>query len=121
MSPLDKVEVEVVELNTFCKQQGIKHVSVLKTDCQGYDLEVLRGVGSMWEEKLLDIVCCEVLFTKLYEKQAYFEEIVKYLRDQEFELYGLYGVARTTRKSMAWADAVFCRADWLDKRKGDRS
>lgn len=39
--------VRVTTLKTYCREQGISNISFLKTDTEGYDLPVLRGVA--WE------------------------------------------------------------------------
>jgi len=38
-------KVQVTTLNTYCREKGVSHISFLKTDTEGYDLPVLRGVS----------------------------------------------------------------------------
>ncbi len=40
-------KVRVTTLKTYCREHGVSNISFLKTDTEGYDLPVLRGVD--WE------------------------------------------------------------------------
>lgn len=39
------VDVNVIRLDTFCKENGITHIEHIKVDAQGSDLDVLKSMG----------------------------------------------------------------------------
>ena len=39
------VDVNVIRLDTFCKENGITHIEYIKVDAQGSDLDVLKSMG----------------------------------------------------------------------------
>ena len=41
----DAVDVNVIRLDTFCKENGITHIEHIKVDAQGSDLDVLKSIG----------------------------------------------------------------------------
>lgn len=102
-----QVPVQVVRLQDWCKAQSLEHVHVLKVDCQGYDLQVLRGADDLLREGRIELLCVEVSFKPLYEGQAFFDEILNFLRLRDYALYGIYDVRRDPDGGIAWADAVF--------------
>ena len=56
--------VPMKRLDTFCKDHGISSIDLLKTDCEGFDLEVLVGAGSMLLNGGIAAVLCEVNLRK---------------------------------------------------------
>ncbi|MFZ4595746.1 MAG: FkbM family methyltransferase, partial [Verrucomicrobiaceae bacterium] len=91
--------------------QQLTKIHVLKTDCQGFDLEVLRGAETLLRNGAIQILCCEVLLTKQYHQQAYFDDIYRYLRDLGYNLLNLYQPFRRADGTIRWADAVFVHRD----------
>lgn len=110
------IEVTVNTLSAYCRNNKIETIDILKTDTQGFDLEVLQGGDELLKNHQVAIIFCEVLFALLYEKQAYFKDILAYLTEREFELVGLYNPFRTPVQSLAWADALFVNRTALERR-----
>ncbi len=48
--------VEVTTLDAELERLGIAHVDMLKVDCEGYDLHVLRGARRLLEDRRADVV-----------------------------------------------------------------
>jgi FkbM family methyltransferase len=53
-------DVEMVTLDAFLEQKGISSVDLLKTDCEGYDLEVILGAEKALRQGRVSAVLCEV-------------------------------------------------------------
>lgn len=102
-------EVSMDTVTEWAARNGISHVHLMKTDCQGYDLEVLRGAGPLLASGTVGVVCCEVLFSQLYEGQAWFDETCAFMRGHGYRLLGLYEIFRRPDGVMRWADAVFVK------------
>jgi FkbM family methyltransferase len=52
--------VSMKRLDTFCQENSIPFIDLLKTDCEGFDHEVLKGAGSMLRDGDIGAVLCEV-------------------------------------------------------------
>jgi len=82
-------QVQMARLDGFTKKHGIDRIQLLKTDCEGYDLQVLQGAEGMLSEDRIDCVYCEVNFRRTDEHGDFFE-IESYLRQFNFTFYALY-------------------------------
>jgi FkbM family methyltransferase len=94
---VDKVErIKVVRLDQIWKEYSSKKPTYLKIDVQGYEKQVLLGMGSLIEE----ILCMQVEITLIpfYVEQPKFQEVFEFLYDNGFDLvklkpHGLYSGA----------------------------
>ncbi len=82
-------EVALRSVDPFCQDQGIEHIELLKTDCEGFDMEVLKGAGGMLGEQKIDCIYCEVNFRR-DGRHGDFYDIDAYLRGFKYVFYGLY-------------------------------
>src|SRR3954471_6435418 len=67
--------VEVVTLDDYCARKGIESIDVLKSDTQGYDLEVLKGARGLMEAGRIGLILVEIIFAELYKDGARVEDI----------------------------------------------
>jgi FkbM family methyltransferase len=79
-------------------------LDLLKLDCQGSELAVLKGAG----DRIRDIrwVYCEVSFEPVYDGAPLWGELHAFLRSSGFELRGLSGFSGAGL-SVQWADALY--------------
>lgn len=70
--PWPTERVEMVRLDSFCEEHDIVHIHFLKTDCEGYDLEVLQGAERMLRSEHIDCVFCEINFRRTDEHGDFF-------------------------------------------------
>jgi FkbM family methyltransferase len=54
--------VTITTLGSFCAEQNISHVDFLKTDTEGFDLEVLKGAEAMLRSHKIQFILAEVSF-----------------------------------------------------------
>jgi FkbM family methyltransferase len=83
------------------------HSVFLKTDTQGFDMNVLRGFG----ERLKDIRCIQIeaAFKPIYEGTPRYDEVLSFLEEAGFSLSGVYPVSRDANHAIIEADFVFVR------------
>lgn len=74
-----RVEVEVDTVDEYCGRAAIPHIDILKSDTQGYDLEVLRGANEMLAAGKIDLVYLELTFSDMYKGLPRFDEIHRFL------------------------------------------
>lgn len=99
--------VEVVTIDTFCKKNGIRTINLLKTDTEGYELNVLKGASEMIKQNKVQFVYVEILFNENYVGQSSFGEIYNFLIENSFELVRFYDVLYTNEGLASKTDALF--------------
>lgn len=77
-----ELPVDLVSLDDILAESQLK-VDFVKTDVQGFDLNVLRGL----ERSLPTVsnVMCEVQFVPIYQEQSCFEEVLKWMMARGFK------------------------------------
>lgn len=92
--------VEPVDLLTgdvYCDQHGIEHISYLKVDTEGFDMEVLKGFHQMIGRQRIDLIQVEAAMNPLNERHVDLTTFRGYLEACNYYLFGIYG-ARHERK-----------------------
>ena len=84
-----QVSVKITTLDQFLKERSIPKVDILKTDCEGFDLDVLKGAKSAFERQIVRAVISEVTFNDR-SFHAKFRDIDEYLRRHGHYCFALY-------------------------------
>jgi FkbM family methyltransferase len=113
---VETLEVPMDTVDHFCAGQGIHEIDLLKTDVQGYDLNVFKGATGLLEAGRIHAAFCEVNFHTLYDGQCSFEDTYAFLRSHGFSLCGFYDLVREGAWHIHWADALFIRPEYFGKR-----
>ena len=88
-----KRNVQVKRLDEYIKNdKNINQIDLLKIDTQGYELEILEGLGT--ELNKVRILITELMFYDYYEKSLSFYELESILRPFNFSLYDINHVAK---------------------------
>jgi len=107
-------ETVVVEMRTlagFADETGITNIDLLKTDCEGYDLNVLRGGESLLRDRRVSMVYSEVNMRR-DEKHGDFFAIDGFLRNYGYLFYALYDYSGAGSSQAE----TFCNALWVNDR-----
>jgi len=104
--PCSAAVVKVITIDDFLSDHHISHVNLLKTDTQGFDLNVLKGAGLSLEKKAIDIIMVELNFIELYQGQGKASEIIEFLASKDYGLVDLYQKERKGN-CIQWCDAIF--------------
>jgi FkbM family methyltransferase len=97
-----RTPVEVVTLDEYARGR----IDLLKSDTQGFDLEVLRGAESLIRSHRIGLVFLEVNFAPLYVGQPRFDELLGWLLDRGLELVGVYNLYSKGHRA-GWCDVLF--------------
>jgi FkbM family methyltransferase len=81
--------VTMQTLDTFCQEQEVVKIDLLKTDCEGYDLQVLEGATTLFGERRIDAIYSEVNFERSARYGDFFA-IERFLGSRGFTVYGIY-------------------------------
>ena len=92
MDPNDYEMVNVETLDDFVERQQIHQIDLLKTDTEGFDLQVFKGSEKILKDCRVKFIISEVGFLKNDLQHSYFEEICVYLNSRGFRLLGFLGV-----------------------------
>ncbi len=108
MNMVRRETVPICRIDTWAQDRGLQHIDFLKSDTQGYDLEVLKGCEGLLRERRIEFVQVEVFLENAYEGQASLEQICSYMKQWNYRLLGLYHTARCPEnKWITWGDLLF--------------
>jgi FkbM family methyltransferase len=82
-------QVAMARLDSYCAAHNIARIGILKTDCEGFELEVLRGARTMLENSCVDAIYAEVNFRRDGAHGDFFA-IESYLTGLGYVFYALY-------------------------------
>lgn len=82
-------QVSMTTLTEVFKKSNLNRIDLLKTDVEGYDLQVLMGAESLLKNKKITAVYCEVNLRN-DNLHGNFFLIHKYLRNYGYEFYAMY-------------------------------
>ncbi|MDQ3803098.1 MAG: FkbM family methyltransferase [Acidobacteriota bacterium] len=110
-----ETEVEVITLDRYCEEKGIPHISLLKTDTQGYDFEVLKGADGLMRGNRIELIFMEVIFSAMYQDLPAFDEVYRFLLDRGFKLVSFYQF-HYQQEMASWSDALFLNTSFGSRR-----
>lgn len=106
----ESTRVEVQTVDDYCARNAVPCIDVLKSDTQGYDLEVLRGASGMLSSGRVELVYVEINFVELYKGQARPEAMLGFLADHAFDPIHFYRF-QYWKQRVGWTDVLFQRRD----------
>ena len=99
-------EIEVSTVDRHCSQHGIPFIDLLKSDTQGFDLEVIKGAQGLFNARKVRLLYLELTFQKLYHGIPPMDEMYRFICDQGFELISFYKFSYRNGRA-GWTDALF--------------
>lgn len=111
LATASKVDVETRTLDEFAASTlADAPVSLLKTDVQGGDLDVLRSGSRLLSSGRVGAVLVELNFEGFYADQPHAPELIAHLEEFGYRLAGLYPPRRRSQVApIRWADGLFLR------------
>lgn len=104
--------VDVSTVDDYCADRGIARINVLKTDTQGFDLEVLKGAAGMIRQRAIELVLIEITFSDVYVGQPGLDEIWGFMTGHGFALVTFYPF-QYLRQKAHWTDALFVHPNFV--------
>jgi FkbM family methyltransferase len=105
--PKETIEVEVINLDDFLKENSISMIDILKFDIQGGELSALRGAESLLKAGSTPLIFTEIMFAPHYEGAPLFHEIWSFLSRFGYSLFDIYSLHRAANGQLRYGDALF--------------
>ena len=106
----DTYPVELTTADDYCAARGIERIDILKSDTQGFDLDVLKGAQGMIDRRAIQLILMEITFSDMYKGSPRFDEIYSWLADRRFVLVSFYDFYYQHGRA-GWTDALFVADD----------
>lgn len=100
-------QVEVITVDSVCKDNQIPYINFLKTDTEGYELEVLKGASEMMRNNKVQFVFVEIFFKENFIGQSSFGDIYNFLQAHNFDLVRFYEMEIAGEGIANRTDALF--------------
>tara|TARA_B100000686_G_C16709601_1_gene928333 strand:- start:99 stop:851 length:753 start_codon:yes stop_codon:yes gene_type:complete len=98
--------VPLLTLGNYITEKKIEKVNMLKIDTQGYEPEVLSGLGDQLAK--IDVVLTELMFYDFYERSLSFSDIEQYLLPAGFQLYDISHISKNPMNGRTdWVDVIY--------------
>lgn len=104
------VDVEVMTVDSFAEKHGLKRIDILKSDTEGYEMEVLVGAREVLAAERVRFVLVECGFHPGDRRHTLFDELRDYLLPLGFRVFGFYDqqLEWSGEKSLRFANVTFC-------------
>ncbi|HET9418216.1 MAG TPA: FkbM family methyltransferase [Chthoniobacterales bacterium] len=103
--------VNVTTVDQFLTEQSIAAVDILKSDTQGYELEVFKGAEEAMRRGRIGLVYFEFIFSEMYRSLPRFDEVFRFLTDRDFLLVSIYDIHHQ-RNLADWANLLFVNREY---------
>lgn len=110
ISKNENVLLEIVKVKTidnFLTEHGINCIDFLKTDTEGYELEVFKGAEESIASGKIKVIYVEVGFSKCDRQHNYWIDIIQLLESYNYHFAGLYEKAYGLNLKILHANALF--------------
>ena len=101
--------VEIRTLDSFCAEQKISHIDLLKTDTEGFDLEVVKGAEAMLRAGQIQFILAEVTFQLDNTYHTSFFHLAEYLYGLKYRFVDIYDddVTSFSQPPVNYCNALF--------------
>lgn len=102
-------KVPCISGDEFCSRAGIEHIDFLKIDTEGHEIDVISGFQRMLRERKISFIQTEVGMNKGNKKHIYLSNIISYMEDFGYNIFGIYEQVRELDNGtpLRRADIVF--------------
>ena len=98
--------VTVARLDDYMESSSVQRVNLLKIDTQGFEPEVLEGLGNRLSD--VDVVLSELMFYDYYERSLSFSDIEQWLLPAGLRLYDINHISRNPMNGRTdWVDVIY--------------
>ncbi|MCX6702141.1 MAG: FkbM family methyltransferase [Candidatus Zambryskibacteria bacterium] len=110
------IEIPIMTLDKFTRDNSIDHIDILKLDTQGTEYEIIEGATETLKKTKL--IFTEITVIPTYEGQKEIDEIIKILRLNGFYIHNFYDIwlgKGKNRGRIRQLDAIFLNEKFFPK------
>lgn len=107
--------IRIDTLDSFCGQNNIERIDILKIDTEGHDGEVIRGAQKMFGQSRIHIVQCELGVHPANKNHVPLSEMVEKMHTFGFDIFGFYSQKPRETMALRRVDTVFVSRSILAK------
>ncbi len=111
-------KVAVTTVDQFLADHSIAKIDILKSDTQGYELEVFKGAEDAMRQGRIGLIYFEFIFAEMYRNLPPFDQVYRYLVDRGFLLVAIYNFHRQDDVA-SWADVLFVNREYCERSRVD--
>ena len=104
--------IELKTIDQFCDDNNIEQIDILKSDTQGFELEVFKGAEHTIRENKIGLIYFEIIFCDMYKDLPSFAQIYDFLTSREFLLVSFYKF-HYKKQLASWTDALFVHKSYI--------
>ncbi len=108
-------EVETASLDTFCAEQNIASVQLMKIDVQGGELEVLLGGQNRLAANTFDVIVAEGFLVPHYESAPLLDEVYSFVSGYGYTAYDLFKGPTATNGQLRFCDMIYVSAPFRER------
>lgn len=111
---------ETVQVNTvdlFLKEKQLGKIDILKSDTEGFELQVLEGAKEALQEQLIDMLYIEVGFVKGDQQHTHWMDVVNHLEQYGYSFCGLFESSYGFDLKPYYGNALFMSPSRLEANK----
>jgi len=98
--------VKVDRLDNYLSNNSIDNVDLLKIDTQGYEPEVIEGLGDSINN--IKVIVTELMFYDYYDRSLSFYDIEKILLPKGFKLFDISHISKNPMNGRTdWVDVIY--------------
>jgi FkbM family methyltransferase len=101
------IEIRTDTVDSFCAQNSIPNIDILKADIEGMEARLFAGAAEMFRRKAVRFVFTEVYFYPVYETMPLFCDLQRQLQSFGFRLHGLYSLTRGASGNVEFGNALY--------------
>lgn len=98
--------VDVKTIDQVCQETNIGRIDILKSDTQGFDLEVFKGGEETIRAGRIGLIYFELIWSDMYKNLPSVAEIYEFLTARDFLLVSFYQFSYQ-RQRASYTDALF--------------
>lgn len=106
LTPREVIEVPAIRLETFIEQNQLTRISLLKSDAQGLDGEVVESAGRFLDPEVIHAILVEMNFHTFYKEQEAFHDVMRRICSRGYFVADMF--RHYNREGwLWWADVLF--------------
>jgi len=106
----DTVDVPVTTVDAFLRQESLPGIALLKTDTEGFELDVLKGAAESLSAGRVQSILVETCPMTGSRRHVPLPALMDLLFPLGFRLHGLYDLGYSTDARLRFCNALFIRA-----------